>query len=329
MTTAPVSTAATVWKIVRGVSDYWLLVAALNLGVFDILEGATKRDEELADELGLDLARLSPVVDALAALGLLRGGADGRSLAPASSAHLVSGSDRYMGSLVAWSPGLQPNLEALAATVRGAEPPIAPSEEFHAQLAAATFRLQLDVAREAFSSHPLDELSDDVRGLDVGSGLGPWSVALLQRYPRATATLIDFPAVLAPARRMLAERDVIDRAELVAADHRTVAFPTVDLLVLGHLCRSQGEDGARSLIARAAAALAPGGFVVITDYILDDDRSGPLPAISMGVTMLANSAGRTFTRSEFTTWVHGAGLELVATADTGAGNVLVARRSTR
>ena len=39
-----------------------------------------------------------------------------------------------------------------------------------------------------------------------------------------------------------------------------------DVVVLGHICRTEGDERSRSLLARAFAALRPGGSVLIADY---------------------------------------------------------------
>ena len=83
-----------------------------------------------------------------------------------------------------------------------------------------------------------------------------------------------------------------------------------DLVVLGHVCRTEGADGARHLIERAFAALKPEGRLLLADYFPDMERKFNPHAVLMGTTMMASTEkGFTFTHKDFSEWLTAAGFE--------------------
>jgi hypothetical protein len=85
-----------------------------------------------------------------------------------------------------------------------------------------------------------------------------------------------------------------------------------DLVILGHICHSEGPEHSAELIAKSAKALASGGKLLIADMIPDDDRRGPIHPLLFAINMLVNSTeGGTFTFSEYRAWCENAGLKNV------------------
>ena len=120
----------------------------------------------------------------------------------------------------------------------------------------------------------------------------------------------DFAGVLPVAVDKLADAGMTDRVQLRAGDFRTLDFEPggYDLVVLGHVCRTEGIDGAPALIRRAFDALAPGGRLVIADYFPDNERKANPFGVLMGATMMASTErGFTFTHGQYVEWLREAG----------------------
>src|SRR5579885_2495113 len=164
---------APIWTIVRGFSAYWILMAAIELGVFAILADGPSSLEALAVRCGAIPRRLLAILDVLTALGLLDKDSRGYRLTPASEKFLVPGRPAYMGRLIASSPGRPENWPALAASVRSGRPP-APIEDdpeaFYAELADATFGVQYAAAREIICSAQFAADRHPARILELGAG---------------------------------------------------------------------------------------------------------------------------------------------------------------
>ena len=310
---------ARLWQLVNGFTAYFAVRAADELGVFAALAEGPADPATLAERCGADPGRLSVLCGGNIAAGTLELGPGGYALTDFAAAFLVPGRASYLGALLRRSPGPFENWLALADTVRGAPPPRdvgGEAGEFFTELVEATFPAQLAAARASVASLLGDELPATVRLLDLGAGGAPWSIAVLEARPAAVAVVNDLPAVLEVARRRLAEAGLSGRSELLAGDYWSLEPPApFDLVVLGHVCRAEGGEGAAALVARAGGWLAPGGLLLVAEYLLDDDRRGPAQAQLLGTTMMASTRrGATFTASEARGWLGAAGLEEVALA---------------
>ena len=84
--------------------------------------------------------------------------------------------------------------------------------------------------------------------------------------------------------------------------------PSFDVVVLGHVCRTEGDERARSLIRRAFDALKPEGQLLLADYFADHERKHNPFGVQMGLTMLANTKrGGMLTNEQVCGWLIDAG----------------------
>jgi len=307
------------WGLVNGFTAYFAVLAADEIGLFDAIAGGEAESEGIARRCTADPERLRALLDGNVAAGTLECRGGRYALSPVAEAHLVTGAPEYLGALLKHSPGPLENWPALSATVRGAPPPRDVGREhgeFLSELVRATFPVQLEVARAILQGWGAPELPASCRILELGAGAAPWSVAVLERLPAARAVVNDLPGVLPLAGAALEERGLLARAELLAGSYWdvTAAEASFDLVVLGHVCRAEGDRRAQDLVERARIAVAPGGRVVLTEYLLDNDRTGPGQAQLLGVTMMASTdEGGTFTHRQAMAWLENAGLEVLRT----------------
>ena len=150
--------------------------------------------------------------------------------------------------------------------------------------------------------------------LDLGAGGAPWSIAILKACAQGSAVINDLPGIIDVAAAKTSEHGVADRCELRPGDFHTIDIEdaTYDIVVLGHICRTEGEDGARHLIERAFNALRPQGRLLLADYFTDVERKFNPHAVIMGTTMMASTRkGSTFTHQQFSEWLRDAGFAQV------------------
>jgi SAM-dependent methyltransferase len=309
--------AAPVWAVIEGYGRFHVLVTAIELGVFDTLEAiGPATGEELAGEVGASAPHLTTLLEGVVALGLLDRRHGRFHLNDTARRYLTTDGAASMSALVAVSPGPLANWQQLTATVRSGRP-ATPIEidpaEFYVPLVEATFAT---VHRTAIRADRLMRYSaiHSPRVLDLGAGGAPWSVAILQANSGATAVVNDLPGVIDVARRKLGEFGLADRCEVCPGDFHAIDIDDngFDIVVLGHVCRAEGGDGARHLVERAAAALRPGGRLILSDYFADRQRSQAAQALMMGVTMMANTVrGEALSYGDVTSMLRGAGFEAI------------------
>jgi SAM-dependent methyltransferase len=305
---------APVWAIIQGFGSYWALVAAIELGVFDALQrtgpvGAAA----LADELSVSTVHLAHLLDVLVTFGFLDQVADVYSLTETAERYLCTDGAASMAALVTVAPGPHANWTRLADTIRAGRvgtPIEDDAAAFYAPLVTATFPTQLRAASRLGASLGWAR-RPGLRVLDLGAGRAPWAIAVLQQSAGSTAVVNDLDGVLALAAATVAEHGLGDRVELRPGDFLgvDVEAASFDLVVLGHVCRTEGEARATALIGRAVQALRPGGQLVLADYFADNDRTHNPFGVQMGMTMLAATRrGGVLTHAQVHGWLVAAGL---------------------
>jgi len=175
---------------------------------------------------------------------------------------------------------------------------------------------------------PALDLEGVRRVLDVGGGSGAYAAAFARARPGLEAVVFDLPEVLPLTRRFLSEEGMLDRVGLVAGDYeRDVLGRDFDLVFLSQILHSQAPEANRRLLGRAAAALRPGGQVVVQEFIMEEDRTGPPFNTLFALNMLVNTeAGDTYTASEVRAWMEAAGLTAVTRRDFAFGTTILAGR---
>jgi ubiquinone/menaquinone biosynthesis C-methylase UbiE len=306
-------TSAPVWGAIEGLARYYILLAALELDVFDIMQRlGPSRIEVIAEAIGAPVDHTRSLLDSVVALQLLDQFTGTYELNDAAKRYLVSNGPATMADLIAVAPGPHENWTRLADTVRNGRP-ATPIEDdpaaFYIPLVEGTFTTMFRCATRADLKLRYSALKKP-RILDLGAGGAPWAIAVLNECPDATADINDIDGVIDVAIQKASEHEVDDRCTFLTGDFHTIDLEdnAYDLVFLGHVCRTEGADGARHLIERAYAALKPEGRVVLADYFTDIERKFNPHAVIMGATMMASTdKGFTFTHQEFSEWLTAAG----------------------
>ncbi len=313
---------APVWAVISGFGSFHVLVAALDLGVFDALadQGATPglppavTAPDLAQELRVSAPHLEALLDSLAVLGLLERVGGRYGLNDTAARYLTTDGAASMASLVPVAPGPLDNWSQLADTIRAGRPahPIDDNPaDFYRPLVEGTFTTMLRVATRAdlqirYSAMPAP------RVLDLGAGGAPWAIAILKACPAATAVINDLDGVVEVAHRTTAEHGVADRCEFRPGDFHTIDIEAegYDIVALGHICRTEGPDGVQQLIARAWRALRPEGRLLLADYFIAPEPRWSPHSVLMAMTMMASTTnGFPITAAQTATWLTQAGFE--------------------
>jgi hypothetical protein len=77
-----------------------------------------------------------------------------------------------------------------------------------------------------------------------------------------------------------------------------------DLVFISQIMHSLSINDSQALIEKAHNALRSNGRIVIHEFLLEKDRSHPVPAALFSVNMLVNTAaGRSYTVQEMREWL--------------------------
>jgi len=333
----PLETPEQVFDIAFGYMASKALFAATHLRIFDELAAGPKSLEELAKATRAEERGLSTLLTALVSVGLLEPvgeTGDGFRNAPASQAMLVSGPE---GSFADYCRNqidrqMYPFLHNIADVLRGRRDTV-PFEDYEAWFGdAAEASLYSESQHEA--SLPaaallaaVTDLSGCRRLLDVGGGSGAFSITLCRRYPELSATVLDFPNVVEVGRRFVTEAGLEERIGFIAGNALEVDWPGgQDVVLFSYVSGSVAAEGVRELYRRAHQALRPGGIVLVHDFMVDDDLSGPrLPALWAFQHAAFTPGGIALTPAFVTECLHESGFEEISVAPFIPGMTRLAR----
>jgi SAM-dependent methyltransferase len=152
--------------------------------------------------------------------------------------------------------------------------------------------------------------------LDVGGGSGAFDIELCRIYPHLRATVYDLPFVTAIAARNAADVGLADRVSVVHGNFfKDSSFPSChDVILLSMIMHDWNEQENREILRKCYDALLPKGSVIISELLVNDEKTGPPPAALMSLNMLIETrGGRNYTASEYTTWLKETGFSHVET----------------
>lgn len=293
-----------------------VMLAAIRNGYFDALKMKPAGAAAVAKLTRTDVRAARMVLDELTAEGLLKKSGSQYRLAPEAALYLTSDSLVGMTGLLTHIGDLVESWMKLGDVMRNGKPvhemdDIKQGEEFFRMLVRGLFSSSYASANLLLSKVPLSRTAP-LRVLDVAGGSAAWSLPFIQRYPKAAGVVADLPGVLPVAREFVEKFGVADRYDTITGNIRETAFgkSSFDLIILGHICHSEGAQWSKRLIRKCAAALKPGGRLVIPDMIPNDSRTGPVFPLLFAINMLLNTSdGDTFTAADYKEWLKAAGLK--------------------
>jgi len=297
-----------------------IISAAVNNKVFDTLEAGPKTVEQVKKQTGASARGLRVIMDALVGLELLKKDRQSRySLTAESEAFLVS---EKPGTLAGFFGSILPVMISrwlrLTDTVRDGRPPVAVNQEtegteFFSQLVETIIPMSYPAAQKLADHLKIAKAKEHVRVIDVAAGSGIWGIAVAQRSPHVRVTAVDWAGMIPTTKRITEKFGARDRFEFIEGDLSEANFGSgYDLATLGHILHSEGEQRGRQLLKKISRALKSGGTIAIAEWLVNDDRTKPLPSLMFAVQMLVNTEkGNTFSFNEIKKWLEEAGFKKV------------------
>jgi len=178
------------------------------------------------------------------------------------------------------------------------------TEKFGAAMKSGVAAMKNVIAHHDFASAR--------RVVDVGGGFGHLAIALLERYPHLSATVLELPDVVAIAGRHVASEDpgVRARLSLVAGD-MFVDVPPGDCYVLRRIVHDWDDERAIRVLANCAARLPADGRVLCMDNVIPPlGDTGCSGTKFLDMLMMVSLPGRERTEAEWRTLYERAGLSV-------------------
>ncbi|MDR1676885.1 MAG: methyltransferase domain-containing protein [Deltaproteobacteria bacterium] len=277
--------------------------AAVELDLFTKIEayeneakgGTGLTVTELADRINSDGRAVGMLVTALVSLGLLTREGSTIRLTLEARRYLSTMSQDYYGHALLHQAHIMPAWIKLAQAVRTgqrvAQNTAAESEDedqreafLMAMFNSARFQAG-EVARSL-------DLSGYKNLMDLGGGPGTYAAEFCLKYPNLSAVIFDLPGSKPVAGKILARLGMADRVKFIAGDYNSDPLPEpFDVVFISQVIHQESPEGAAALVSKAAGVLEKGGILVIQEFFIDDNLSGPAVSALFSLNMLVNTLG--------------------------------------
>ena len=258
-----------------------VLMTAHQLGVFECLR-EPKKAADVASECNTDSMMTEKLLTACCGLGIVRRNGEYFALTQLGRDTLLPESPRYLGGVLDHGETLWWRWSGLPDAVRTghwkavAGPPEPFASHWHEHWIRAMHGISANGVGQ-WIARQLD-LSDRSLLLDVGGGPGTYSIALCQRFPNLRAVIWDLPQTLVMTKEYIERFHMGSRISMQEGDWNRDDFGTgYDCLLISNVMHGHGSR-AEAKLEKAKNALVPGGLLIVHDFLLNNDRCGPLPA---------------------------------------------------
>lgn len=309
------------YRMMRVYKETSLLRSGVQLGLFDALADGPHDAETVADRIDADPRGVRLLLNALAALGVVRC-AEGRfDLDDGARALLVRESDEYYGGMVdvVASDWEWDALRDLSDAVRrgGSVSSVdaeTPGYEYWETFARSVGPVTVPTATMlADMLGPWARARGPLRILDLAAGHGIYGFTQLEEFPGSTVTCVDWENVLAITAEHARRAGLSDRVRFAPGDMFEVdAGDPYDLVLVTNVVHHFSEERSTELLQRAAKDLAPGGRVGIVGFVAGDGEPAvdPEPHLFSILMLVWTQGGEVHTHEAYERMTAGAGLEI-------------------
>jgi predicted O-methyltransferase YrrM len=302
----------------RAFQESRIFLTAYEMDVFTVLGDEAKSSREVSEAINADHRGTDRLLNALCALKVLQKSGDTYRNSSDAARYLVKGKSGYQSGLM-HTVHLWNSWNTLTDAVRNGglvrQKPVEGRDDewFVAFIAAMHGR----AAKEAPILVSRLNLNGVSRVLDVGGGSGIFAMAFVRASESIRATVFDLPNVVSLTRGYIEKEGLGHRIDTVAGDYNSDELPPgYDLVFLSAIIHSNSPKQNQALFTKISDALNPGGKIVVSDFIMNDDRTSPLFGAIFALNMMVNTpGGDTYTESEVKSWMKAAGMSFVERND--------------
>ena len=309
----------------------YILDAAVHLGVFDVLADGPKTKAEIIRTCSISERGAKALLNALVGLNWLMRQQDTYSLTEEAGTFLVRGRPAYFGGMLRHAvENMIPKWANLRETIRTGKPARSFNKEevgaeyfadFVEDLLGPNFPAAQALAKQLSLLHTREPLNV----LDLAAGSGVWGIAAASQSPVARVTAVDWSDVIRVTRKAVSRFQIEERFRFIEGDLLDVDFGSnYSAAILGHVLHTGGPEWIGRALRKTFAALAPGGTIAIAEWLVNDDRSGPVPSLIFAVNMLVHlDAGDSYSYAELCEWLRECGFQNIRKFEAPAPSPLI------
>ncbi|MBW8002398.1 MAG: hypothetical protein FVQ80_10315 [Planctomycetes bacterium] len=281
------------------------LQVANSLDVFAHLSQGAMSVEQLAEQTETKPEMLDKLLIVCAALGLLEKDGEAYRNSEFSQKYLVKGSELYQGDIVGHFNSLDSVWADLGDRML-AEGAVKKERDGNRDFIMGMHNIAVCGRTELFLDNI--DLSGRKKLFDVGGGPGSYTIAACKRYPELQAIIFDLPETIVITKEMIAKEGMGERISVREGSWDKDDFGEGNDVVLLSEVMHGAVGNAEMKLAKAYESLVEGGLVVVQEFLLNDDKSGPL------IPAVFNLMVGAYSKAELFGFVEGAGFKEVKLA---------------
>lgn len=254
-----------------------VLQVAVHLKLFTHLASKAQTCQELAKDCSAKEDILEKMLIACCAMGLLDKENDHYKNTELSGQYLVEGQPLYQGNIIAHAANVWDYWNQLPNEVLLKKTEENPSRD-HRNFILGMHNITMSGRGHLFLDHV--DLSGRKKLFDVGGGPGTYSILACRKYPELKATVFDLPETIAITREVLQKEKMTDRISVRQGSWETDDFGQGnDIVLLSNILHGANSMAALKL-QKAYQSLISDGMIVVQEFVLNDDKTGPvIPAL--------------------------------------------------
>jgi hypothetical protein len=266
-----------------------VLHVASGLGIFTILSGGKMSAGQICEKAGTVPEMTERLLIGCVALGLLSKEGQMYENTPLAQKYLVKGEPLYQGDIIAHSAGVWDFWDCLADQLKGTAAPREAMGFDHGSFIRGMHNIAVVGRAEMFLDSV--DLSGRKQLFDVGGGPGTYSVEACRKYPELRAIVFDLAETVAIAREMIAAQGMSGRVNVRAGSWDDDDFGQGnDVVLLSNILHGAGSNAAMKL-KKAFDSMVDGGLLIVQEFLLNDEKTGPLIPALFNIMVGAYSRG--------------------------------------
>ncbi|MFK4428159.1 MULTISPECIES: methyltransferase [Bacillus] len=317
------------------------LASAVELEIFNIMPKQGINIKEVTKELEIQIRPAEMLLTACTALGLLTKKGELYYNSPLSNKFLVKGEPYYFGGVITmldkreyipWSRLTEAiktdQMQVLKDDSLGIFESISVNPEEQRIFTEGMHSWSIQTGKELTK---VFDFSQNTQLLDVGGCSGAYCIEAVQKYPDLHAVVFDLAPALKIAKEKIEQAELSHRIKTHTGDFFKEELPKgSDVILLSMLLQNWSPEENHEILQKCYNVLPEGGSIIISELMIDDDKTGPISAALMSLNMLIETIkGRNYSWSEYEGWLKNIGfidIQRITFHSPGANGILVARK---
>ncbi|MCD4741846.1 MAG: SAM-dependent methyltransferase [Desulfobacteraceae bacterium] len=285
---------------------YWktcTLHTGVKLDIFSIINNEKLSVKVIAKKISGDERGVGVLLNALAAMGLLKKEKDLYSNTPEATTFLSKHSDQYLGFMIMHHHHLMESWNKMdQAIIEGK--PISTRSSFSDDKRRESFLMGMFNSAMAIAPKlsKIINLEGCTSLLDFGGGPGTFAIHFCMQNPKLKAKIFDLPTTRPFAEKIIKRFNMSDRVEFISGNFVDKGFnlkEKFDATWLSHILHGEGPEDAQAIIEKAVSALKSGGKIFIHEFILNSNMDSPLFPALFSINMLVRTPnGQSYSQNQ-------------------------------